>query len=81
MIAVIETTNYLSEEYSFGLFWSAIRFNYDYGEWTPEKAGDFVTIDSAFYPELGDHYATTAARWVAAERAARGIDEDEDEDD
>lgn len=81
LIAFIQTTQYLIDEYSFGLFWSSIRFNYDHGDMTPDEAGDFVSIDSAFYPELGDYYATTAAQWVAAERTARGLDEDEEDAD
>ena len=78
LIAFIDSTHYLVDEYAFGLFWSATRFNYDHGDMSPEEAGDFVTIGSVLYPELGDYYGTCVAKWVAAERVARGLDEEDE---
>lgn len=79
LIRLIDTTENTWSEKSFGMVWSLIHGVYDDSAcMTPQEAGDFVTVDSAFYPELGAYYADRAARWVAQEQA-RFEHDDEDE--
>ena len=43
-----------------------------------EEMLDFVSVDSEFYPELGDLYRERITAWAAQQRAATGQGDDSD---
>jgi hypothetical protein len=47
------------------------------GDSRPEKVVDFVSVSSAFYPELGDYYDEEALEWLESWKKKFG-DDDED---
>jgi len=82
LIAFIETTNNAWADRALGMVWNLIRATYDEGCFdSPREAGEFVTVESAIYPELGPYYAHQVAQWVAREEARYEAEDAEGDED
>ena len=42
-----------------------IYWEFDDRSMSPEEAVDFVSVESAYYPEIGCYYSNEAAKWLA----------------
>ena len=73
MIEFIDKSAYAGDYYTGGLAISHLNANFENGA-CAEELSQFVSVESAFYHELGAYYALVLADWVEAHMPA---DEDE----
>jgi hypothetical protein len=74
LIALLDETSNPFNEAGSGLI--RCHWESDQNFSSREEAIDFVSVDSAFYPELSNHYSLEADLWITEQRI-----EDEDEED
>jgi hypothetical protein len=90
LLELIDKTKYVEIEYGDGLTLSHLGFNYNGGA-DLESLEGFVSVESAFYPDLNRYYEARVAEWFEEQRRelAESDDDhyeeetqgDEDEDD
>lgn len=67
LIRLIDESKYHEDSYSGGLVVSHLTYNLENGSDVDELEG-FVSVESAFYPELSGYYRAVLARWLDEHR-------------
>jgi hypothetical protein len=67
LIGLIDESSYHEDSYSGGLVVSHLKYNLDAGSDVDELEG-FVSVESAFYPELSGYYQAVLDRWLDEHR-------------
>ena len=77
LIRLIDEAEYDEDMFSGGLVLSHMNANFDATGELDELEG-FVSIESAYYPGLVDHYGDVLDRWFAERRVVDELEEDEE---
>jgi len=68
LIRLIDESGYDGDRYAGGLVFSHLAYNFEYGSDVDELEG-FVSVESAYYPQLSVHYQIVVDRWLDKHRS------------